>query len=202
MILGGVFLVISGAGLVSLGPSIDEGTAATRPLGPAQATVGVVAESSITFDAKEYTAPAGVVRFDYTGAPGHTLAIRDPQLQQLQVAHERRPELGQGRSPTGRVHALLHDRHARGPGHDRHPHRHEVSEHDLVDHDQQDRRSARREVDPDRCRTRGRRDRCHCDARVDQRSRPAVEERRERPASWVSVSTRSVSLRRRSRPRA
>jgi plastocyanin len=101
MILGGVFLVISGAGLVSLGPSIDEGTAATRPLGPAKATVGVVAEPSITFDAKEYTAPAGVVRFDYSGAPGHTLAIRDPHFSSFELRTSGGPRSGKVDLPPG-----------------------------------------------------------------------------------------------------
>ncbi len=101
MILGGVFLVISGAGLVSLGPSIDEGIAATRPLGPAKATVDVVAEANIAFDAEEFTAPAGVVRFDYTGAPGHTLAIRDPRFSGFVLRTSGGPSSGKIELPPG-----------------------------------------------------------------------------------------------------
>jgi plastocyanin len=86
MVLGGVFLVISGAGLVSLGPSLDEGTAAaTAKVGPAKATVAVVAGPGLKFDSKEYTAPAGVVRFDYSGVSGHTLAIQDPQFADFEL---------------------------------------------------------------------------------------------------------------------
>src|SRR5215218_8003828 len=59
MILGAVFLVVSGAGLVSLGPSLDNEVVAAPELGPAKATVAVVAKSNLTFDVKEYTAPAG-----------------------------------------------------------------------------------------------------------------------------------------------
>lgn len=101
MILGGVFLVISGAGLVSLGPSIDDGTAATPPLGPAKATVAVVANPNVTFDAKEYTAPAGVVRFEYSGAGGHTLAIRDPRFSSFELQTSGGPSSGKVDLPPG-----------------------------------------------------------------------------------------------------
>lgn len=101
MVLGGVFLVISGAGLVSLGPSIDEGTAVTPPLGPAKATVAVVANPNVTLDAKEYTAPAGVVRFDYSGAGGHTLAIRDPRFSGFELRTSGGPSSGKVDLPPG-----------------------------------------------------------------------------------------------------
>jgi plastocyanin len=81
MILGGVFLVVSAAGLVSLGPSLADGSATTGyqpPAGAAKATVNVsVPSSKLAFDSKSYTAPAGVVRIDYSGSSGHTLAIQD-----------------------------------------------------------------------------------------------------------------------------
>ncbi|HEY3674040.1 MAG TPA: sulfocyanin-like copper-binding protein [Acidimicrobiia bacterium] len=84
MILGGVFLVVSGAGLVSLGPSLDDGTAATgyqAPVGAAKATVAVqVVPNKFAFTSKSYTAPAGIVRIDYSGQSGHTLAFTDPKL--------------------------------------------------------------------------------------------------------------------------
>jgi plastocyanin len=85
MILGGMFLVVSAAGLVSLGPSLDAGEAATPALGPAKATVAVVAGPGLKFDATAYTAPAGVVRFEYSGESGHTLAIQDPQLAEFEL---------------------------------------------------------------------------------------------------------------------
>ena len=84
MVLGGVFLLVSAAGLVSLGPSLDEGEAAATgyqpPSGAAKATLPVVAEASFRFDAEEYRAPAGIVRFDFSGAAGHELALRDPRF--------------------------------------------------------------------------------------------------------------------------
>ena len=113
VILGGVFLLVSAGGLVSLGPSLDEGTAATPELGPAKATVGVVAKQGNKFDAEEYTAPAGVVRFDYTGAPGHTLAIDDPQFADFVLKSSGGPGSGKVDLPTGeyRLYCTI-------PGHD------------------------------------------------------------------------------------
>ena len=94
MILGGVFLLVSAGGLVSLGPSLDEGEATTPELGPAKATVTVVAKQNTTFDAEAYTAPAGVVRFELTGAPGHTLAIEDPQFADFELKTSGGPGAG------------------------------------------------------------------------------------------------------------
>jgi plastocyanin len=84
VILCGVLLFVSMAGLVSLGPSLDEGEGGgggyVQPTGPAKGTVTVEALASIKFNASDYTAPAGIVQFDYTGATGHTLAIQDPKF--------------------------------------------------------------------------------------------------------------------------
>ncbi len=101
MILGGVFLLVSAGGLVSLGPSRDDGVAAAPALGPAKATVAVVANSNVTFDAKEYTAPAGVVRFDYSGAPSHTLAIQDPRFANFELKTGGGPSSGKVDLPPG-----------------------------------------------------------------------------------------------------
>src|SRR5437588_270232 len=43
--------------------------------------VAVQAESTLTFNAKTYTAKAGVVQFNYSGPTGHTLAIQDPKFE-------------------------------------------------------------------------------------------------------------------------
>jgi hypothetical protein len=102
MILGGVFLFVSAAGLVSLGPSLDEGAAATPELGPAKATVGVVAEQGNRFDADAYPAPAGGVRLDYSGAPGHTLAIDDPKFADFLLKSSGGPSSGKVDLPPGK----------------------------------------------------------------------------------------------------
>ena len=101
MILGGVFIVVSAAGLVSLGPSLDDGVAAAPALGPAKATVAVVANANLTFDVKEYTAPAGVVRFDYSGPGGHTLAIQDPKFANFELRTSGGPRSGKVDLPAG-----------------------------------------------------------------------------------------------------
>jgi plastocyanin len=84
VIVAGMFFVVSMAGLVSLGPSLDTGEAGTRAFqyanGTPTSTVSVVALPSIKFDATEFSAKAGVVQFDYGGATGHTLAIQDPKF--------------------------------------------------------------------------------------------------------------------------
>ena len=99
MILGGVFLAISAAGLVSLGPSLDDSAASgsSPPHGPVVGTVHVQARSSITFDADSYTAPSGVVRIDYSGAGGHTLAIEDARFDGFVLS------TGAGQPHSGKV---------------------------------------------------------------------------------------------------
>jgi plastocyanin len=98
VILGGVFLFVSVAGLVSLGPSLDDGNAATgyhAPKGAPKATVSVkVAPGRLAFDSKSYTAPAGIVRIDYSGQSGHTLAIRDPKFDGFELYTSGGPSSG------------------------------------------------------------------------------------------------------------
>ena len=55
-------------------------TGYVEPTGPAAGTVDVEALASIKFDSDSYTAPEGIVQFNYTGATGHTLLIQDPQF--------------------------------------------------------------------------------------------------------------------------
>lgn len=89
MILGGVLVVVSLAGLLSLGPSLDTGDAEAagyvEPTGKAVGTVDVEALQSTKFTATAYTAPVGIVEFKYTGASGHTLAIQDPQFDGFEL---------------------------------------------------------------------------------------------------------------------
>ena len=85
LVLCGLFILVSLAGLISLGPSFDDGEGGAaagyvQPTGPAKGTVSVQAEPSIKFNATEFTAPAGVVQINYGGATGHTLAIQDPKF--------------------------------------------------------------------------------------------------------------------------
>src|SRR5207248_1463799 len=83
MVLGGVLVFVSVAGLISLGPSIDEGSSGggfQYATGKAASTVSVTAGPGLTFNGVastgNYDAKAGVVQIDYGGASGHTLAIQ------------------------------------------------------------------------------------------------------------------------------
>ena len=88
MILGGVLVLVSGAGLVSLGPSLNDGEGAATgyvaPTGPAKGTVSVLAGPGFKFNGiantGNYDAPSGIVQIDYGGDSGHTLAIQDPKF--------------------------------------------------------------------------------------------------------------------------
>jgi plastocyanin len=107
VILGGVFLLVSLAGLVSLGPSLDEGGATTTayrvPAGAAKATVDVrVTPNALAFEATSYTAPAGIVRIDYSGYPGHTLAIRDARFDGFLLSTSAAPHSGKVDLAPGR----------------------------------------------------------------------------------------------------
>ncbi len=87
LVIFGVVVFVSFAGLISLGASLNTGETAAagykQPTGPAVGTVDVVAEPSIKFNATEFTAPAGIVQINYSGATGHTLAIDDPKFSSL-----------------------------------------------------------------------------------------------------------------------
>lgn len=84
--LGVVFVVVSLAGLISLGPSLDEGTegaaASAYATGPAKTTLSVTAGPGITFDGNvppaelHLTAAVGITQINYGGASGHTFAIQ------------------------------------------------------------------------------------------------------------------------------
>jgi plastocyanin len=88
LILGCVFVFVTLAGLISLGPSLDTGESATGfqyATGPAKTTLSVTAGPGLTFEGKtppnELTLQAapGVVQINYGGNTGHTFAIQDPK---------------------------------------------------------------------------------------------------------------------------
>jgi plastocyanin len=83
LVLGLVLVGVSIAGFVSLGASLNDSEGAAtgyvQPTGPATSTVDVVALASIEFNSTQYSAKAGIVQIDYSGATGHTLAIQDPK---------------------------------------------------------------------------------------------------------------------------
>jgi hypothetical protein len=87
IILGGVFMFVLVAGLIALGPSLNEGEGGggfQYATGPAASTVSVTAGPGLSFNGVQHTgnydAKAGVVQIDYGGESGHTLAIQDPKF--------------------------------------------------------------------------------------------------------------------------
>ncbi|HXY94558.1 MAG TPA: hypothetical protein VEP49_19005 [Acidimicrobiia bacterium] len=81
MVMAFVVIILVSAGMLSLGPSLNTGKGGTggplpQPTGAAASTVSVQALASIKFNATEFTAKAGVVQIDYSGAAGHTLQFR------------------------------------------------------------------------------------------------------------------------------
>jgi plastocyanin len=80
MVVGLVVVVITGAGMLTLGPSLghEEGGGCEAPAGPAVGQLDVEALASIKFNATNYDVPAGIVDVRYFGASGHTLAFREP----------------------------------------------------------------------------------------------------------------------------
>jgi hypothetical protein len=84
VILGAVLVLVSIAGLVSLGPSLDDSEGAptgyVQPTGKATSTVDMEALASIKFANDNVTAKKGIVQINYSGATGHTLAIQDPKF--------------------------------------------------------------------------------------------------------------------------
>jgi plastocyanin len=110
LILGGVFLFVSLAGLITLGASLNdsEGTAANafvNPAGPVSSTVAVDAGPGLTFNGVaftgNYTAKAGIVQINYGGAAGHTLAISDPKFTGFLLQSEAAPKSGKVKLAPG-----------------------------------------------------------------------------------------------------
>jgi plastocyanin len=99
MVMGLVVIIVISAGLTALGPSIDTGEATgggpvAQPSGSAVGTVAVEALASIKFNSDNYTAPAGVVEIDYSGATGHTLQFRTLDYQGFPLATSGGPTKG------------------------------------------------------------------------------------------------------------
>jgi hypothetical protein len=89
IILGVALILVSTAGLIVLGPSLDDGEGGTasgyvEPPPPAVGTVSVTAGPGLSFNGVKltgnYDAPTGVITIDYGGDTGHTLAIQDPKF--------------------------------------------------------------------------------------------------------------------------
>jgi len=98
MVLAGFIVVILSAGLLSLGPSEEKKAAGggfKQPAGPPVATLEVDALPSLSFQAKEFSVPAGVIQINYNDLGGtHTLTFTDPKLSGFQLAVPQGPKTG------------------------------------------------------------------------------------------------------------
>jgi plastocyanin len=90
MMLAGLMILVLSAGLLSLGPSEEEeagGAGFQEPAGPPVATLDVEALPSLTFQAQQFTVPAGIIQINYIDRGGtHTLLFEEPQFSGFQLA--------------------------------------------------------------------------------------------------------------------
>jgi plastocyanin len=110
LILCGVFFVLSIAGFVSLGPSLNKGAESAgaspvNPPGAATSTVSVKAGPGFSFNGVKftgtYTAKAGIVEIAYGGDSGHTLAITDPRYAGFLLSSAGTPRSGKVKLAPG-----------------------------------------------------------------------------------------------------
>jgi plastocyanin len=98
MALAGFMVLILSAGLLSLGPSeetAEGGGGFKQPAGPAVATLEVDALPSLTFQATEFSTPAGITQINYNDLGGtHTLLFTDPKFSGFQLAVPQGPKTG------------------------------------------------------------------------------------------------------------
>jgi plastocyanin len=90
LMLAGLMIIVMSAGLLTLGPSEPEETATAgfkEPAGPPVATLEVDALPSLSFQAKEFTVPAGINQINYVDRGGtHTLLFDEPEFSGFQLA--------------------------------------------------------------------------------------------------------------------
>jgi plastocyanin len=98
MALAGFMVLVLSAGLLSLGPSEESeagGGGFQQPAGPPVATLEVDALPSLTFQATEFSTPAGINQINYNDLGGtHTLLFTDPKFSGFQLAVPQGPKSG------------------------------------------------------------------------------------------------------------
>jgi plastocyanin len=84
LLVAAFLMLIMSAGFVSLGPSEEKEAAPTGfvpPKGKPVATLAVIAGPGTKFDAKTFSvSPDGIIEIDYSGEPGHTLAVEGSEF--------------------------------------------------------------------------------------------------------------------------
>jgi plastocyanin len=99
LMLAGLMIVVLSAGLLSPGPSEEAETAGAegyqQPAGPPVATLEVQALPQNTFQATQFTVPAGIIEVNYVQVGGtHTLVFDEPRFAGFQLAVPGGPESG------------------------------------------------------------------------------------------------------------
>jgi plastocyanin len=99
MMLAGLMIIVLSAGLLSLGPSEEEEAAGgggyQQPSGPPVAALEVQALPSNTFQATQFSVPAGIIQVNYVQVGGtHTLVFDNPQFTGFQLAVPQGPKAG------------------------------------------------------------------------------------------------------------
>ena len=100
MMLAGLMVLVLSAGLLSLGPSEESKEAGAgggfkQPAGPPVGTLEVDALPSLSFQAKEFSVPAGIIQVNYVDVGGsHTLLFTDPKFSGFQLAVPGGPKTG------------------------------------------------------------------------------------------------------------
>jgi plastocyanin len=97
--LAGFAVLVLSAGLLTLGPSEEKasgGGGFKQPTGPPVATLEVDALASLSFQAKEFSTPAGVTQINYNDVGGgtHTLVFDNPKFSGFQLAVPQGPKTG------------------------------------------------------------------------------------------------------------
>ena len=136
LILCGIFVVVSIAGFVSLGPSLKSGEASAgaalvNPPGAATSTVSVSAGPGLSFNGVKftgtYTAKAGIVRDRLRRRQRPHPRHPGPQVRRVPPLVRGHTQVGQGQAGSGELHDLLHRPRSRGLGDEGHHHRLKVS---------------------------------------------------------------------------
>jgi plastocyanin len=100
-----LMLLVGAAGLTCLGPSEPEASAAasgpTPPDGATVATLDVEALASTKFQSDHFETVAGVNEIRYSGAPGHTLAFTEKELNGFVLTTGDKPDTGKVLLETG-----------------------------------------------------------------------------------------------------
>lgn len=113
IVLAGFFVLVGAMGTTSLGPSEEKGgekaAGYQEPKGEPVATLEVDALPSLSFQAKDFTVPAGIVEIDYVDqAAGqfHTLAFDQPEFNGFLLQVPKGKNVGKVELQSGKTYTI------------------------------------------------------------------------------------------------